>query len=273
MSIDGKWTSQELSLTHLLEPSDTIEETSTQPDSLVHVLLEFRHRDEDCEKTIHLLDSDRPTAHRVSMSLQNFRLAQTSNDRDIEMAGVERKVVQSVITSEPVEDLTGLTVAINRIASNGRHANGYEIRNTILIEEQKERVRYKNGVTVLPVSVQQLFANAQRRNYNHRRTLARNLVLVRGRAKPANACTHHVVALNDDQALFPGKDCLTGLLVSMTSTTACFCHNSQTSRLLNIPMPLITDPFILRSIIRRSTRGCAALMPMTPRPAESDCAA
>ena len=118
------------------------------------------------------------------------------------MAGVEKKVVLDVMTPEPVEDLTGLTVAINRIASNGRHANGYEIRNTILIEEQNGRVRYKNGVTVLPVSVQQLFANAQRRGYNHRRTLARNLVKVRGSAKPANACAHHVVALNDDQAQF-----------------------------------------------------------------------
>lgn len=98
-------------------------------------------------------------------------------------------------------DLTDLTIAINRIAANQRHANGYEIRNTLLIDEEKQRVRYRNGITELPCSVQRLFADAQRRNANHRRTLARNIVKATGQARPADACAHHIVALNDGRAM------------------------------------------------------------------------
>jgi len=98
-------------------------------------------------------------------------------------------------------DLADLTIAVNRIAANQRHANGYEIRNAILVDEEKERVRYRNGITELPCSVQRLFADAQRRNANHRRTLARNIVKANGQARPADACAHHIVALNDERAL------------------------------------------------------------------------
>src|SRR5690349_5376371 len=87
-------------------------------------------------------------------------------------------------------DLTDLTIAVNRIAANQRQANAYEIRNTILVDEEKERVRYKNGVTELPCSVQRLFADAQRRNANHRRTLARNIVRASGQSRPPDACAH-----------------------------------------------------------------------------------
>lgn len=118
------------------------------------------------------------------------------------MAGVAKKGTHDVVTPDSVRDMTDLTITINRIASNGRHANGYEVRNTILIEEQKERVRYENGVTALPSSVQQLFADAQRKNYNHRRTLARNIVKATGQTRPVGACAHHIVALNDEQAEF-----------------------------------------------------------------------
>lgn len=97
-------------------------------------------------------------------------------------------------------DLTDLTIAVNRIAANQRHANAYEIRNAILVDEEKQRVRYHNGITELPCSVQRLFADAQRRNVNHRRTLARNIVQASGQSRPADACAHHIVALNDERA-------------------------------------------------------------------------
>ena len=69
-----------------------------------------------------------------------------------------------------------LTTSINQIAANNRNANSCEIRNGIVMEENKQRVRYENGVTVLPMPAQQLLANAQRSGYNHRRTLSDNIV-------------------------------------------------------------------------------------------------
>ena len=102
--------------------------------------------------------------------------------------------------TDPVEGMLDLTTSINQIAANNRNANGYEIRNALVIEENKQRVRYENGITVLPMSAQQLLANAQRTDYNHRRSLSNNIVAEAGAARPANACAHHVVALKDEQA-------------------------------------------------------------------------
>ena len=59
---------------------------------------------------------------------------------------------------------------------------------------------YQNGKTVLPASARQLFANAQRRDYNHRRTLSRNIVADANAPRPANACAHHIVALKHEDA-------------------------------------------------------------------------
>ncbi len=102
--------------------------------------------------------------------------------------------------TDPVEGMMDLTTSINQIAANNRNANGYEIRNAIVLEENKQRVRYENGITVLPMSAQQLLANARRTDYNHRRALSNNIVADAGAARPANACAHHVVALKDEQA-------------------------------------------------------------------------
>ncbi len=118
------------------------------------------------------------------------------------MAGTARqKAAPSVATlTDPVDGMMDLTTSVNRISSNSRDVNPYEIRNGILIEEAKERVRYQNGKTVLPASAQQLFANAQRRDYNHRRTLSRNIVADAIAPRPANACAHHIVALKHEDA-------------------------------------------------------------------------
>jgi hypothetical protein len=45
-----------------------------------------------------------------------------------------------------------------------------------------------------------LLANAQRRDYDHRRTVSRNIVVAAGQARPAAVCAHHIVALKDDEA-------------------------------------------------------------------------
>ena len=113
---------------------------------------------------------------------------------------MKKTAAPAAALTDPVEGMTDLTTSINRIAANNRNANPYEIRNGIVIEENKQRVRYENGITALPMSAQELLANAQRASYNHRRKLSDNIVAESGQARPKNACAHHIVALKDDQA-------------------------------------------------------------------------
>lgn len=103
------------------------------------------------------------------------------------------------IYSEPIVGLMNLTIATNRIASNEPGVNSYEIRNAIVNAEKKERIRYENGVTALPYSVQMLFEDAERKA-NHRRTLARNIVHATGQARVAKVSAHHIVASVDSRA-------------------------------------------------------------------------
>ncbi len=115
-------------------------------------------------------------------------------------SNAKKSAAPAAALTDPVEGMMDLTTSINQIAANNRNANSYEIRNGIVMEENKQRVRYENGVTVLPMSAQQLLANAQRSGYNHRRTLSNNIVAGSGAPRPINACAHHVVALKDEQA-------------------------------------------------------------------------
>ena len=69
--------------------------------------------------------------------------------------------------------LARFTAAVNRIAANSG-ANGYEVRNRLLLEAEKDRVRYENGRTLDGYSAARLFQDAKRASANHRRTLARN---------------------------------------------------------------------------------------------------
>jgi hypothetical protein len=96
-------------------------------------------------------------------------------------------------------DMLDITIASNQIAANARDVNPYEIRNSLFVEEEKARVEYKNGVTV-PTSAKMLLANAERKGYNHRRTLSRNIVAATSQSRPSNACAHHIVALRDPEA-------------------------------------------------------------------------
>ena len=103
-----------------------------------------------------------------------------------------------VASAAPPEDTPAsvqeLTIAGNQIAANAGSVNPYEIRNELLVKRAKERVRYKNGYT-LPASAEVLLANAERAGYNHRRTLARNIVHATGQARPDDVDAHHIVAL------------------------------------------------------------------------------
>lgn len=49
-----------------------------------------------------------------------------------------------------------LTISANQIAGCNAHVNSYEMRNAMLEERRRTRVRYKNGIT-LPAA-QQSFA-------------------------------------------------------------------------------------------------------------------
>lgn len=108
-------------------------------------------------------------------------------------------------TSTPLPGLStptqvlGITIASNRISANRRQFNPYEARNSLLIQEQKARVCYENGVT-LPTSAKVLLANAERRDYNHRRKLAQNIEAATSKPRPINTCAHHIVALRDREA-------------------------------------------------------------------------
>ena len=44
--------------------------------------------------------------------------------------------------------LIRFTVAINRIAANSPAVNAYSLRNEILLEMEKRRIRYRNGRTL-----------------------------------------------------------------------------------------------------------------------------
>lgn len=92
-----------------------------------------------------------------------------------------------------------LTIAGNRISANASDVNPYGVRNELLLKQEKARVRYKNGET-LPTSAEVLLANANRKDYNHRRTLSRNIVAATGQSRPTNTCAHHIVALGDPEA-------------------------------------------------------------------------
>lgn len=107
------------------------------------------------------------------------------------------------ITREPAElsadQVIELTIAANEAAANDAHINAYKVRNALLLKRRKERIRYKNGYT-LPASAELLLANAQKNDYNHRRTLARNVDKIDAKPRPENVCAHHIVARADSEA-------------------------------------------------------------------------
>lgn len=106
-------------------------------------------------------------------------------------------------TREPAQldagEIVELTTAANLMAANDAHVNAYEVRNALLSKRRKERIRYQNGFT-LPASAELLLANAQKNNYNHRRTLARNIDKIDKQLRPEGVCAHHIIARADPEA-------------------------------------------------------------------------
>ncbi len=92
-----------------------------------------------------------------------------------------------------------ISAAALRIAQNDASVNVRELINAELLKRQKAKVRYENGET-LPASAEILLLNATRQDYNHRRTLSRNIVAATKASRPANVCAHHIVAANDPAA-------------------------------------------------------------------------
>ncbi len=99
-------------------------------------------------------------------------------------------------TPAEIGELSAAAVAASR---NDPNANPRQLINAGLINQRKARIAYENGYTV-PAAAQTLLANAQRRDYNHRRTLSRNVVAATQQARPASSCAHHIVALRDSEA-------------------------------------------------------------------------
>ena len=103
--------------------------------------------------------------------------------------------------AEPsAQEIVELTIVANEMAMNDAHINAYEARNARLLERKKNRIRYLNGYTQQPASVEQMLANAEDLAYNHRRTLARNVSKVEQAPRPAASRAHHIVALADKEA-------------------------------------------------------------------------
>lgn len=97
------------------------------------------------------------------------------------------------------DDIGAMSAAAVAASGNDPNVNPRELMNAEMMKEQKARVLYKNGYT-LPTAAATLLQNAQRREYNHRRTLSRNLVAAAQQPRPAAVCAHHIVALKDDEA-------------------------------------------------------------------------
>jgi A nuclease family of the HNH/ENDO VII superfamily with conserved AHH len=100
------------------------------------------------------------------------------------------------LTTAQVGELSAAAVAAS---GNDPNANPRELMNAQLVNEQKARVLYKNGYTQT-AGAATLLANAQRRDYNHRRRLSTSIKAASGQARPAAVCAHHIVALRDDEA-------------------------------------------------------------------------
>ena len=128
---------------------------------------------------------------------QPFRLNDTSTIREIRLANSKTRSEKDEFAA-PDEGMTDLTITTNRIAANAG-VNGYPARNAIVIEEAKQRIRYRNGVTKMPYSAMALL-NDSERDVRHSDTLARNIKNATGVAKPAGAAAHHIVASSEPLA-------------------------------------------------------------------------
>jgi hypothetical protein len=132
------------------------------------------------------------------------------------------------IFEQPMSKALDVTVSANRIASNHRSLNSYEVRNEVLLEEEKDRICEENGQPaparrprgfyVRYDSTGQTrgdkgYTDAQLeqdggRDAKHRRTLDRNLTKA-GQARYDDVDAHHIVARGHRDA-YPSRLMLYG---------------------------------------------------------------
>ncbi len=113
------------------------------------------------------------------------------------MAAKEDKQTSEQIYAAPVPGILDLTIAANKIC--GTESNPYEIRNALLLEEKKKKIRYKNGEN-LPNSAINLLNDAAR-PVRHSRILANNILRAdKNLTRPEDVDAHHVVAAQDHRA-------------------------------------------------------------------------
>ncbi len=96
-------------------------------------------------------------------------------------------------------EIVELAATAGELARNDSSVNPRELMNAELIREEKARVCYKNGIT-MPTAAEVLLANAERKKYNHRRTLSTSIVSASQTPRPTAVCAHHIVALTDKDA-------------------------------------------------------------------------
>lgn len=96
-------------------------------------------------------------------------------------------------------NLLDLRIAAGQSMQQG---NPIEAVNSIKLEAQKDRIRYKNGQTLAP-RAKKMFAEALRKNAEskarHSKQLASNMVAA-GQTRPAGVAAHHIVAHRDFSA-------------------------------------------------------------------------
>jgi glucan phosphorylase len=80
--------------------------------------------------------------------------------------------------------------------------NPIEAVNSIKLEAQKDKIRYKNGQTLAP-RARKMFAEALRKNAEskarHSKQLSKNMITA-GEVRPAGVAAHHIVAARDSFA-------------------------------------------------------------------------
>jgi len=113
----------------------------------------------------------------------------------------QKDVAAGAKEAVPADNVLEITIAATEIAAASTSGvNPYELRNDLLVEQQKERVRYKNGHT-LPASARALY-NDTLRKVRHARILSRNLKKAHpGQPRPTEADAHHIVAQEDRRAV------------------------------------------------------------------------
>jgi hypothetical protein len=96
-------------------------------------------------------------------------------------------------TKSEVKDVKSLRVIVNQVASQlHSNENSYTVGNSLIQDIRRKSLYNSNGET-MPVNVERLFCEASRKT-NNSATLAYNICVATGTAKPKGHHSHHIVA-------------------------------------------------------------------------------